>query len=120
MMRNNHKKNGISLDLHSEAHPGCFGEDVATAICWNLQPKDRHDNQQRLLEFYHYNLVKYSAGSCQLTLEQVKKAYIHFMPLAMSVMLLLAVNIDMGSEVNEAISERAEVLANDILGEHGR
>uniref|UniRef100_A0A914RAN7 Uncharacterized protein n=1 Tax=Parascaris equorum TaxID=6256 RepID=A0A914RAN7_PAREQ len=99
----------------AKAHPGCFAEDVATAICWNLEPKERHCNEQRLLEFYHYNLVKYGAGNCQVTLEQVRKAYAHFLPLAMSVLILLAVNIDMSNDTKDAIVERSEMLANDIL-----
>uniref|UniRef100_A0A915AWT0 CHK kinase-like domain-containing protein n=1 Tax=Parascaris univalens TaxID=6257 RepID=A0A915AWT0_PARUN len=98
----------------AKAHPGCFAEDVATAICWNLEPKERHCNEQRLLEFYHYNLVKYGAGNCQVTLEQVRKAYAHFLPLAMSVLILLAVNIDMSNDTKDAIVERSEMLANDI------
>lgn len=50
-----------------------------------------------------------------MTLEQVKKAYAHFLPLAMSVLILLAVNIDMSNDTKDAIVERSEMLANDIL-----
>lgn len=44
----------------SEGHSGCFAEDVAKIICWNLNAKERVDNTSSLLEGYHFHLARCS------------------------------------------------------------
>lgn len=44
----------------TEAHAGCFGEDLAKCICWNLVGHERTGPAQllKLLQYYHYQLLK--------------------------------------------------------------
>ncbi|VDD94427.1 unnamed protein product, partial [Enterobius vermicularis] len=46
----------------SEAHPGCYGEDLTKAICWNLTRDLRRDNLDALLEHYQKCFLEFSQG----------------------------------------------------------
>ncbi|KAK0422236.1 hypothetical protein QR680_007451 [Steinernema hermaphroditum] len=97
------------------SHPGCFAEDVAKAICWNLSPQDRHSHLTRLLENYHYNFTRYYGGTeCKLTLENIKLSYQRFVPMA-TVCLLphLAQCLDRPDADVALLRERAKALIED-------
>ncbi|KAE9416501.1 hypothetical protein Angca_001124, partial [Angiostrongylus cantonensis] len=66
----------------TESHPGCFGEDVAKAICWNLSAKDRIDCTTPLLEDYHTFLKEESPEDCDISLDTVQNAFDMFIPVA--------------------------------------
>ncbi|TKR94857.1 hypothetical protein L596_009091 [Steinernema carpocapsae] len=97
------------------SHPGCFAEDVAKAICWNLSPQDRHSHLTRLLENYHYNFARYYGGTdCKLTLETIKLSYQRFVPMA-TVCLLphFAQLFDRPDSDVALLRERAKALIED-------
>ncbi|KAI6227603.1 CHK domain-containing protein [Aphelenchoides fujianensis] len=98
----------------TQVHPGCFGEDVAKAICWNLTPKERQSNLKKLLEFYHYSLLKYSEGAAQdVTIEVVEHAYNHFLPMAaVSYLMFLPEDLKMAAP---HLLDRAHSLIDDSL-----
>lgn len=97
-----------------EAHPGCYGEDVAKAICWNLSADERHENLLRLLEYYHFNLLKYYGSTLEeITLDQVKKVYHAFFPVAaISFLLFLPEDLE---QAEKSILDRAHSLLNDTV-----
>uniref|UniRef100_A0A7E4UZQ2 CHK domain-containing protein n=1 Tax=Panagrellus redivivus TaxID=6233 RepID=A0A7E4UZQ2_PANRE len=98
----------------THTHPGCYAEDVAKAICWNLSPQQRHEQLIRLLEHYHFHLIK-NLGSPNdaLDIDQVKKAYNIFLPVAaVKFLLFLPEKLE---DHDAAIMERATSLITDAL-----
>lgn len=97
-----------------EAHPGCYAEDVTKAICWNLNAKDRHDNVLRLLEHYHFHLIKFYGSSLEeFTLEQVKKQYQKFFPfVTITFLLFMPENYE---NADQNLLDRAQCLIDDTL-----
>ncbi|CAD5225198.1 unnamed protein product [Bursaphelenchus xylophilus] len=99
-----------------QAHPGCFAEDVTKAICWNLSPKERHANQRKLLEHYHFNLLKYSEGKAnKITIEVVEAGFRWFLPFA-AVCYLIYLPDDL-SHASIKQMERAQALLDEGLEE---
>uniref|UniRef100_A0A914QM76 CHK kinase-like domain-containing protein n=1 Tax=Panagrolaimus davidi TaxID=227884 RepID=A0A914QM76_9BILA len=98
----------------TQSHPGCYGEDVAKAICWNLSADERHENLLRLLEYYHFNLLKYYGSTLEeITLEHVKKAYHTFLPIAtVSFLLFLPEDLE---QAEKNLLDRAQSLINDTV-----
>ncbi|KAI6229270.1 CHK domain-containing protein [Aphelenchoides besseyi] len=98
----------------TQVHPGCFGEDVAKAICWNLTEKERKANLKKLLEYYHFSLLKYSEGSANdVTMECVERTYNFFLPMAaVTYLMFLPEDLKMASPY---LLERAQSLINDSL-----
>uniref|UniRef100_A0A915E768 CHK kinase-like domain-containing protein n=1 Tax=Ditylenchus dipsaci TaxID=166011 RepID=A0A915E768_9BILA len=116
-MAHSQKKVAAVIDW-TQAHPGCYGEDIAKVICWNLTAKERHIHLLKLLQFYHYNLLKkYQAyggeNHDEITLDQVKAAYDRFVPLA-TVNFLMFLPEDM-NRVDANLLERAKNLMEDVL-----
>ncbi|CAD5218347.1 unnamed protein product [Bursaphelenchus okinawaensis] len=99
-----------------QAHPGCFAEDVAKAICWNLAPKDRYLNQRKLLEHYHFNLLKYSEGKAnKITMEVIEAGFKYFLPFV-AVCYLIYLPDDL-SHASIKQLELAQVLLDDGLND---
>ncbi|KAJ1346712.1 hypothetical protein KIN20_001601 [Parelaphostrongylus tenuis] len=94
-------------------HPGCFGEDIAKAICWNLSTKDRLECTEPLLEDYHTYLVENSSEDSQITLEAVQKAFNMFLPVAV-VTFLQKVMANKNKEDIEPLIERAKGLIKSV------
>ncbi|CAB3405804.1 unnamed protein product [Caenorhabditis bovis] len=73
----------MALIDFTESHSGCFAEDVAKIISWNLNAKERTNNTGSLLEGYHFHLARYYDGDCPFTVDLIQKAYEMFVPFAM-------------------------------------
>uniref|UniRef100_A0A183BLT3 CHK domain-containing protein n=1 Tax=Globodera pallida TaxID=36090 RepID=A0A183BLT3_GLOPA len=104
----------------TQAHSGCFGEDLAKSICWNLDARERTDAAQllKLLQYYHYQLLKrlqFHDASTELqkaiTLEKVQSAYERFVPAA-AVTFLLFLPEEL-SHADPALLERAQQLVDE-------
>uniref|UniRef100_W6ND44 Protein Y11D7A.8 n=1 Tax=Haemonchus contortus TaxID=6289 RepID=W6ND44_HAECO len=96
-----------------KSHSGCFGEDIAKAICWNLSTKDRLEWTSELLEGYHAYLHANSPEDCQVTLDNVRKAYDMFMPVAMVTLLFKVVAMKDKEDI-EPIIDRAKGLIQNV------
>ncbi|EPB65967.1 hypothetical protein ANCCEY_14949 [Ancylostoma ceylanicum] len=105
------EKKNISGNL--ESHSGCFGEDIAKAICWNLSTKDRLDCTTALLEEYHAHLVANSPEDYHITMDVVRKAFDTFFPLAM-VTFFSKVIATKNKEDIEPMIERAKGLIQNV------
>uniref|UniRef100_A0A914H9Y3 CHK kinase-like domain-containing protein n=1 Tax=Globodera rostochiensis TaxID=31243 RepID=A0A914H9Y3_GLORO len=104
----------------TQAHSGCFGEDLAKSICWNLDARERTDAAQllKLLQYYHYQLLKRlqlheAPAELQkaITLEKVQAAYERFVPAA-AVTFLLFLPEEL-SHADPALLERAQQLVDE-------
>ncbi|CAJ0924852.1 unnamed protein product, partial [Mesorhabditis belari] len=96
----------------TSCHAGCFGEDLAKAICWNLNPRERATQTSQLLQAYHYQLVLQS-GNASITSEQVRAAYEKFVPVA-TVSFVHKVMVLRGKSEPDALIERANSLINQV------
>ncbi|WKY06635.1 hypothetical protein Q1695_006655 [Nippostrongylus brasiliensis] len=97
----------------TESHSGCFGEDIAKAICWNLTTKDRLECTGALLEEYHEEMVHHLPEDVTLSIDTVRKAYDMFMPMAM-VTLLFKVVARKNKEEIEPLIDRAKGLIQNV------
>ncbi|CAI5449452.1 unnamed protein product [Caenorhabditis angaria] len=93
----------------TESHSGCFAEDVAKIICWNLNAKERVDNTSSLLEGYHFHLARYYDGDCPFTVDIIQKAYEIFVPFAMVSLCGKVMSVKNKAE-KEPLIERAKNL----------
>ncbi|KAK5972132.1 CHK domain-containing protein [Trichostrongylus colubriformis] len=97
----------------TESHSGSFGEDIAKAICWNLSTKDRLDCTSALLEEYHDHLKANSPEECTVTLENVRKAYDMYVPVAMVTLLFKVVAMKNKEDI-EPLIDRAKGLIQNV------
>ncbi|KAK6031199.1 hypothetical protein OSTOST_02651 [Ostertagia ostertagi] len=97
----------------TESHSGSFGEDIAKAICWNLSTKDRLEWTSALLEEYHACLVSSSPEDCPVALENVRKAYDMYVPVAMVTLLFKVVAMKNKEDI-EPLIDRAKGLVENV------
>ncbi|KAK6751506.1 hypothetical protein RB195_003105 [Necator americanus] len=97
----------------TESHSGCFGEDIAKAICWNLSTKDRLECTTTLLEEYHLQFVAHSPEDSQITLDLVRKAFDMFVPLAMVTFVAKVIAMKNKEDI-EPMIERAKGLIQNV------
>ncbi|CAJ0603392.1 unnamed protein product [Cylicocyclus nassatus] len=93
-------------------HSGCYGEDLAKAICWNLSTKDRLECTTSLLEEYYQHVMRYS-GDLELTMNDVRKAYDAFLPVAMVTFTAKIMEMQNKGDV-ESLLERAKGLIENL------
>ncbi|KAL3100442.1 hypothetical protein niasHS_001745 [Heterodera schachtii] len=111
----------------TQAHSGCFGEDLAKAICWNMDGREWTDAEQllKLLQYYHYQLLKKlqsldASSELQkaITLEKVQAAYERFVPVsAVTFLLFLPEEL---SHADSALLERAQQLVEAVTTKWAR
>ncbi|CAA21584.2 CHK kinase-like domain-containing protein [Caenorhabditis elegans] len=103
----------LSLIDWTEGHSGCFAEDVAKIICWNLNAKERVDNTSSLLEGYHFHLARYYDGDCPFTVDIIQRAYEVFVPFAMVSLCGKVMSVKNKTE-KEPLIERAKSLIQQV------
>ncbi|CAL2039645.1 unnamed protein product [Caenorhabditis brenneri] len=96
-----------------EGHSGCFAEDVAKIICWNLNAKERVDNPSSLLEGYHFHLARYYDGDCPFTVDIIQRCYEVFVPFAMVSLCGKVMGLNNKTE-KEPLIERAKSLIQQV------
>uniref|UniRef100_A0A1I7XAG4 CHK domain-containing protein n=1 Tax=Heterorhabditis bacteriophora TaxID=37862 RepID=A0A1I7XAG4_HETBA len=97
----------------TECHSGCFAEDLAKAICWNLSAKDRMEFTSSLLEGYHYHLTRYSDGECHMTIDLIRRGFEQFLPMAMVTLVAKVMQVRTRNDV-EPLIERAKSLIQNV------
>ncbi|EFP07892.1 hypothetical protein CRE_14099 [Caenorhabditis remanei] len=101
------------IDEKKEGHSGCFAEDVAKIICWNLNAKERVDNTASLLEGYHFHLARYYDGDCPFTVDIIQRCYELFVPFAMVSLCGKVMSVKNKTE-KEPLIERAKSLIQQV------